>query len=92
MVGVICGVLVGVVAAGGILAGLLWRRRRNRVQTVTMSKLIEENDALGTLLEENEVTGRLFILIASVFLFQFNSMPASESKVDRALVNSLPYA
>lgn len=42
------------------MAGLLvWRKRRSGAQTITMSKLIEENEARGTLLEENEVERRL---------------------------------
>ena len=45
-----------VLAAGAVATVFGWRRRKNRVQTVTMSKLIEEGEARGVLLEENEVT------------------------------------
>ena len=45
-----------VLAAGAVAAVLGWRRRQAMVQTVTMSKLIEDGEARGILLEENEVT------------------------------------
>ena len=56
MIGIICGVALVVLAAGAVATVFGWRRRKNRVQTVTMSKLIEEGEARGVLLEENEVT------------------------------------
>ena len=48
-----------VLAAGAVAAVFGWRRRQNKVETVTMSKLIEEGEARGILLEENEVKARL---------------------------------
>ena len=48
-----------VLAAGAVVAVFGWRRRQARVETVTMSKLIEEGEARGILLEENEVTAGL---------------------------------
>ena len=63
MVGIICGVVLVVLAAGAVAAVLGWRRRQNKVQTVTMSKLIEEGEARGILLEENEVTPDTFGLL-----------------------------
>jgi len=76
LIGLVCGVLAGVLGAVGLLAGVLvWRRRRCSVRTITMSKLIEEGEARGTLLEENE----------------FNStVPGGSEQVDRVLINSLP--
>ena len=59
LVGIICGVAVVVLAAGAVVAVFGWRRRQARVETVTMSKLIEEGEARGILLEENEVTAGL---------------------------------
>ena len=44
-----------VLAAGAVATVFGWRRRKNRVQTVTMSKLIEEGEARGVLLEENDM-------------------------------------
>ena len=88
MVGLICGVVLVVLAAGAVAAVFGWRRRQNRVQTVTMSKLIEEGEAKGILLEENEVTARLtrqWSLNDKIFFTQFNNPP-----VDRVLINSLP--
>lgn len=75
-IGLVCGVLAGVLGAAGLLAGfLVWRRRKCSVRTITMSKLIEEGEVRGTLLEENE----------------FNSnVPEAREEVDRVLINSLP--
>ena len=55
-----------------------------------MSKLIEEGEVRGTLLEENEVTQspRHEMFIGSS---QFNSnVPEAREEVDRVLINSLP--
>ena len=58
-IGIICGVALVVLAAGAVAAVFGWKRRQNRVQTITMSKLIEEGEVRGSLLEENEVTDQL---------------------------------
>ena len=58
-IGIICGVALVVLAAGAVAAVFGWRRRQNKVQTITMSKLIEEGEIRGSLLEENEVRDQL---------------------------------
>ena len=50
------GVLVAVLAAAGMLAGVLIRRRRASAGVVTMSKILEDSEARGSILEEAEVT------------------------------------
>ena len=62
MIGIICGVALVLLAAGTVAAVFGWRRRQNSVQIVTMSKLIEEGEVRGSLLEENEVTDRLYTI------------------------------
>ena len=55
MIGPICGVVAGVLALALLTGLLVWRRKRGAVQTITMRQLIEDGEARGTLLEENEV-------------------------------------
>ena len=57
MVGIVVGVVVAVLAAAGVVAGLmLVRRRRTTAGVVTMSKILEDSEARGSILEEAEVT------------------------------------
>ena len=56
VVGIVVGVLVAVLAAAGVLAGVLIRRRRASAGVVTMSKILEDSEARGSILEEAEVT------------------------------------
>ena len=57
VVGIVVGVLVAVLAAAGVLAGVLViRRRRATAGVVTMSKILEDSEARGSILEEAEVT------------------------------------
>ena len=55
MIGPICGVVAGVLVLALLTGLLVWRRKRGAVQTITMRQLIEDGEARGTLLEENEV-------------------------------------
>ena len=55
MIGPICGVVAGVLVLALLTGFLVWRRKRGSVQTITMRQLIEDGEARGTLLEENEV-------------------------------------
>ena len=55
MIGPICGVVAGVLVLALLIGLLVWRRKRGAVQTITMRQLIEDGEARGTLLEENEV-------------------------------------
>ena len=93
MIGPICGVVAGVLVLALLTGLLVWRRKRGAVQTITMRQLIEDGEARGTLLEENEV-GQVFHFLEHKILIwfsQFNSnMPVNEEHVDRVLVNSLP--
>ena len=82
--GVVCGLLVALVAAGGVVAALLvWRRwistqisryiyisncnwiisthlrRRRSEAVVTMSKILEDSEARGSILEQAEVSTSL---------------------------------
>ena len=86
IVGVVCGLLVALVAAGGVVAALLvWRRwisryiynisiiyisncnwiisahlrRRRSEAVVTMSKILEDSEARGSILEQAEVSSSL---------------------------------
>jgi len=60
IVGVVCGLLVALVAAGGVVAALLvWRRRRRSEAVVTMSKILEDSEARGSILEQAEVSTSL---------------------------------
>lgn len=57
MVGIVVGVVVAVLAAAGVVAGvMLVRRRRTSAGVVTMSKILEDSEARGSILEEAEVT------------------------------------
>ena len=48
---------MAVLAAAGVLAGVLViRRRRATAGVVTMSKILEDSEARGSILEEAEVT------------------------------------
>ena len=50
------GVLVALLAAAGVVAGILvFRRRRATAGVVTMSKILEDSEARGSILEETEV-------------------------------------
>ena len=50
------GVLVAVLAAAGVVAGvMMWRRRSATAGVVTMSKILEDSEARGSILEETEV-------------------------------------
>ena len=47
---------MALLAAAGVVAGVLvWRRRRNTAGVVTMSKILEDSEARGSILEETEV-------------------------------------
>ena len=47
---------MALVAAAGVVAGVLvWRRRRATAGVVTMSKILEDSEARGSILEETEV-------------------------------------
>jgi len=55
LVGIIVGVVVGVLAAGGVVAGVLvWKKKRGDAGVVTMSKILEDSEARGHILEESE--------------------------------------
>ena len=57
VVGVVCGVVVAVLATAAVVgAVLVWRRRRRDQGVITMSKILEESEARGAILEEAEVT------------------------------------
>jgi len=54
--GIVVGVLVAVLAAAGVVTGvLIWRRRRTTAGVVTMSKILEDSEARGSILDETEV-------------------------------------
>lgn len=55
VVGIVVGVVVAVLAAAGVVAGvMLFRRRRTTAGVVTMSKILEDSEARGSILEEAE--------------------------------------
>jgi len=55
VVGVVCGVVVAVLATAAVVgAVLVWRRRRRDQGVITMSKILEESEARGAILEEAE--------------------------------------
>ena len=57
LVGIIVGVVVGVLAAGGVVTSVLvWKKKRGDAGVVTMSKILEDSEARGSILEEAEVT------------------------------------
>ena len=56
MAGVTVGVVIAVLAAAGVVAGVVVvRRRRASAGVVTMSKILEDSEARGNILEETEV-------------------------------------
>ena len=56
MAGVTVGVVIAVLAAAGVVAGVVGvRRRRASAGVVTMSKILEDSEARGNILEETEV-------------------------------------
>jgi len=55
LVGIIVGVIVGVLAAVGVVAGVLvWKKKRGDAGVVTMSKILEDSEARGHILEESQ--------------------------------------
>ena len=57
VVAIVCGVLGALLATAAVVAGVLvWRRRRRQEGVITMSKILEDTEARGAILEETEVT------------------------------------
>lgn len=61
VLGAVFGVVLAVVALVGIVVGaLVWRRKQTSVEVVTMSKILEDSEARGHILEEAEYNSNVF--------------------------------
>ena len=56
VVGIVLGVVVAVVAVAAVVVGaVVWKKKRSSSEVVTMSKILEDSEARGNILEESEV-------------------------------------